>query len=587
MTDTSICELFARTAAIAPEAVAVRTPDRSVELTWAEYRARAHDVAAGLAALGVRRGDVVALMLTNRPEFHFCDAGAMLLGATAFSIYNTLGADTVQHVLGNAGARVVICERQFLPVLEQARASTAVEHLVCVDGAGAGTLSLDALLDGGDPAFDVAGAAAAVGPDDVLTLIYTSGTTGPPKGVELTHANMLAELRATAELLPVEHGDPVPSAFPMAHAAERWGSHYRGMAHGYEIVCVDDLRTLPQILNELRPPVWGSVPRVWEKLYAGLQAAFAAEPDEAKRQAVAWAIDTGLRRVRAEQAALDGRGDGPAAELLAEAAKADALVLRALRQRLGLDDLRWAIVGAAPTSLHILEFFAAIGIPLCELWGMSELSTIATLNPPGRAKLGTVGLPLPGVELRLAGDGEILVRGAIVMRGYRGEPEKTAEAIDADGWLHTGDVGTLDAQGYLRIVDRKKELIINAAGKNMSPANIEAAIKGADPLIAQAVAIGDGRAYNVALLTLDPEVCAAIADGAAPADVAASAAIRERLEQAVARANEGLARVEQIKRFEILPDVWEPGGEELTPTMKLKRKPIAARYETAITGLYA
>ena len=443
------------------------------------------------------------------------------------------------------------------------------------------------MIAGGAADFDFEAAWRAVRPDDVLTLIYTSGTTGQPKGVELTHANMLAELAATAELLPVQFGDAVPSAFPLAHAAERWGSHYRGMVHGYETVSVDDLRMLVPVLAELDPPVWGSVPRVWEKLYAALQAGFAAEEDPTRKQAVDWAIGVALRKVHADQEALAGRGDGPSQALLLEYAEADAAVLRTLRQKLGLDGMRWTIVGAAPTPRHVLEFFMGLGVPLCELWGMSELSTIATLNPPGRAKLGTVGLPLPGVELKLADDGEVLVRGPIVMRGYRGDPETTAEAIDTEGWLHTGDVGTLDADGYLTIVDRKKELIINASGKNMSPANIEAALKGADPLIGAAVAVGDGRPYNVALIVLDPELCAAMFPGRSPQDLAVDDGVRERIAGGVERANEGLARVEQIKRFTVLPDVWEPGGDVLTPTMKLKRRPIADRYAAEIEDLYA
>jgi long-subunit acyl-CoA synthetase (AMP-forming) len=256
-----------------------------------------------------------------------------------------------------------------------------------------------------------------------------------------------------------------------------------------------------------------------------------------------------------------------------------------------LDRVRWAIVGAAPTPRHVLEFFVAIGIPLCELWGMSELTTVATVNPPGRAKLGTVGPALPGIELRLADDGEVLVRGAIVMRGYRHDPGKTVEALDPDGWLHTGDIGTLDEDGYLSIVDRKKELIINAAGKNMSPANIESTIKGASPLIAHVAAIGDRRPYNVALIVLDPETCTPWAQasglaGAPLAAIAKSPEIRRELEAAVAAANETLARVEQIKRFVIMGDVWEAGTDELTPTLKLKRRNIAERYRAEIAALY-
>jgi long-subunit acyl-CoA synthetase (AMP-forming) len=345
------------------------------------------------------------------------------------------------------------------------------------------------------------------------------------------------------------------------------------------------------VLSELRPTVWGSVPRVYEKLHAGLQAAFAAEPDEQRRLAVKRAIDIGMRVVRAEQAEARGEGPGPDEQLRVGLSGADELILSKLRARIGLDRVRWSVVGAAPTPIHILEFFAAIGLPLRELWGMSELSTVATVNPPRRIRFGTVGPPLPGVELRIADDGEVLVRSASVMRGYHGEPEKTDEAIDADGWLHTGDLGAFDDAGYLRIVDRKKELIINAAGKNMSPANIEAAIKGASPLIGQVVAIGDGRPYNVALIVLDPEVCAAYGaangiDDASTAALATDEGLRSEIARAIGRANQSLARVEQIKRFAVLGDVWEPGGGQLTPTMKLQRRPIAEHYAAEINALY-
>jgi long-subunit acyl-CoA synthetase (AMP-forming) len=304
-----------------------------------------------------------------------------------------------------------------------------------------------------------------------------------------------------------------------------------------------------------------------------------------------WAVTTGIRKVRAEQAAINGEGPGPDDTLLAEYAKADELVLSKIRQQIGLGDVRWSVSGAAPTSVDVLEFFGAIGLPICELWGMSELSCCATVNPPGRIRIGTVGPALPGVELSIADDGELLCRGPLVMRGYRNESEKTAETIDADGWLHTGDVATTDDDGYVRIVDRKKELIINSAGKNMSPANIESRLKSASPLIGQAVAIGDRRPYNVALIVLDPDGCAAYAAKAGLADTSPAALCRNdgivsAVTAAVEAANAGLSRVEQIKTFKILPVDWLPGGDELTPTMKLKRKPISEKYAAEIEALY-
>jgi len=582
---SSMCEAFQRTAAADPDAVALRTVGGAQEITWREYADRVRRIAGGLAALGLRRGDTVALMMVNRPEFHLCDTAVLHLGATPFSVYNTLSPDQIAYLFSNAENRVVICEEQF------AERVAGVEHVVCVDGKPEGTITLSELEEMGDPDFDFEAAWRAVGPDDVLTLIYTSGTTGPPKGVETTHGNMLAQLRATAGMLPVRQGDRIPSYLPSAHVADRWLSHYQGMALGLQVTCVPDPRAVAAALPDVRPTVWGAVPRVWEKIMAALQSRFDQEPDPQRKQGIQWAIDVGRRKVQAEQAAIAGTGPGPDDALLAEYAKADEAVLSKIRQQLGLDQVRWSIAGAAPTPVEVLEFFGAIGLPISEVWGMSELSCLGTINPPDRNKIGTVGVAVPGLELRAAEDGELLCRGPLVMRGYRKDPEKTAEAIDSDGWLHTGDVVEIDDEGYVKIVDRKKELIINAAGKNMSPANIESKLKSSSPLIGQAVAIGDRRPYNTALIVLDPDACAAWAAQHALGDSSAATLAKDEGVQAavaegVARANEQLARVEQIKSFTVLPVDWEPGGDELTPTMKLKRKPIAEKYAADIEALY-
>ncbi len=587
----SLCEAFQRTAAATPRAVALRTMGGGVEVMWEEYAARVPRIAAGLAALGLGRGDTVALMMINRPEFNLCDTASMHLGATPFSIYNTSAPEQIGYLLENAANRVVICESQFVEAIHEARRGSAVEHVICVDGAPEGTVSLADLETRPQNGFDFESAWRAVTPDDIATLIYTSGTTGPPKGVELTHANLIAELNATTAMLPAKAGDRTISYLPAAHIADRWGSHYSSICLGVEVTCIDDPRAIGAALTECRPTVWGAVPRIWEKMKAGLEVAIGSNSDVAAKEATLAAIETGRRKVRAEQDAAHGRGSGPTHELLDEFARHDELVLAKLRALVGIDQLNWAVSGAAPTPVEVLEFFGAIGLPVAELWGMSELSCCATVNPPDRIKLGTVGTALPGVELALADDGELLCRGEIVMRGYRGEPDKTAEAIDADGFMHTGDIAEIDDEGYVTIVDRKKELIINAAGKNMSPANIEARLKSSSPLIGQAIAIGDRRPYNVALVVLDPDACSAhaaehgLADASAAA-LAADPAVREAVAAGVERANAQLSRVEQIKRFEILPSDWEPGGDELTPTMKLKRKPIAEKYEERITALY-
>ncbi|HEX3605939.1 MAG TPA: AMP-binding protein [Candidatus Dormibacteraeota bacterium] len=588
----SLCEAFQRTAAAHPDTVALRSLGGATRITWGEYAARVRRIAGGLHGLGVRHGDTVSLMMSNRPEFNVCDTATMHLGAAPFSVYNTLPAEQIVHLFRNAGNRVAICEAQYVERVRTAAAGSAVEHIVCVDGAPDGTLALER-LEADDPGdLDLEAAWRRVEPSDLLTLIYTSGTTGPPKGVELTHANMLAQLRATSALLPVVPGDCSISYLPSAHIADRWASHYTGMAMGVEVTSCPDPRAVAAALPEVRPTIWGAVPRVWERLYAALEAGLATTPDEERRRAMRWALDTGVRRVRAEQAELAGEGPGPDAGLLAESSRADELVLEPLRRRLGLDRARWLVSGAAPIAAELLEYFGALGLPILELWGMSEISCCGTVNPPGRARIGTVGVALEGIEVTTAEDGELLVRGGMVMRGYRNEPEKTAEAIDSEGWLHTGDIATIDGSGYIRIVDRKKELIINAAGKNMSPANIESTLKTASPLIGQAVCIGDRRPYNTALLVLDPDGAAAWAqargrDGASLTDLAADAEVRAALEAAVEAANQRLARVEQIKRFAVLPENWEPGGDELTPTMKLKRRPIAEKYAAAIEALYA
>ena len=563
----TMAEAFQITVADDGDKVALRTKDDSFSITWAEYGERVERLAAGLAGLGVKRGDTVGLMLVNRPDFHLFDAAAMHLGATSFSIYNTYTPEQIEYLVGDAEPKVLVTEQAFL---ERVREAGGVEHLVSVDG---GAMTVDEVAAAGSEDFDFERSWRAVEPNDLLTLIYTSGTTGPPKGVQLTHDNMLSTIRSYDRLIGFPRGGRIVSYLPMAHVAERNVSQYMPMACGFSVTCCPDPRQVVAYLPEVRPNWFFAVPRIWEKLKAGLEAMIAGEQDEQRRDALKWALDVGLRKVAAEQSE-----EGVPDELAAEYAKADEAVLSKLRAQLGLDDLEACNVGAAPTPREVIEFYHALGIPLAELWGMSETTGAGTCNPPDRIKIGTVGPPAPDVEIKLGEDGEVLLRGPVVTPGYRNQPEKTSEAIDADGWLHTGDVGEFDDDGYLKIVDRKKELIINAAGKNMSPANIEAEIKSSSPLIGQAVAIGDGRPYNVALIVLDPDLKPAYdTPEKIEAEVAAG----------VERANEKLSRVEQIKTYKVLDEEWQPGGEELTPTMKLKRKPIAEKYAAEIDALYA
>jgi len=582
----TMCEAFQATAARYPREVALRTPGGAVTITWDAYVGRIRRIAAGLAGLGVSRGDAVALMMTNRPDFHLVDTAAFHLGAIPFSVYNTFTPEQIAQVMGNAGNRVVVCEEQFARQLPEVTSGTAVEHVVCVDGHPAGTVTLEEMAVGGDPGFGFEACWRAVQPDDVLTLIYTSGTTGPPKGVEITHAQMLAQIAATEALLPGGVGDRLVSYLPMAHIAERGVSHYRAMVGGAQVTSLADAKDLPAALADARPTILFGVPRVWEKLKAGIDALTAFEPDEARRQAVREAFQVAHEYADAVQA-----GQVPA-ELAEAYQRADERVLSAIRQLLGLDQVRIALSGAAPISPEILTFMLALGIPVVELWGMSECSGAGTVNPPDAIRIGTVGKAIPGVQLTVADDGELLLRGPIIMKGYRNDPARTAEAIDPDGWLHSGDLAAIDDDGYVTITGRKKELIINAAGKNMSPAAIEGAVLAASLLIAQVAAVGDRRPYIVALIALDPDAAAAfaarhgIADPA-PSVLAGHPAIRAVVSAAVDTANTKLSRVEQIKRFAIVPGYWEPGGDEITPTMKLKRHAVTAKYADVIESLYA
>ena len=585
----TVAAAFQVTAAAYPDANALRTKDDELSFSWGEYAERVRAVAAGLAALGVGRGDTVGIMLTNRPEFHFVDTAAIHLGATPFSVYNTLAPEQVEHLVADAGNRVVFTEGAFLETVLAVRdAVDSLEHVVVVDGeASGGAINLAELEAMSDPDFDFEAAWRAVEPSDLATLIYTSGTTGPPKGVQLTHANVMAAFNSFDEILRLGSESRLLSWLPMAHIAERNATHYAPIVFGAGTTCCPDPRQVVAYLTEVRPHWFFAVPRVWEKLKAAMEIGIAADPDPERQQAVEWALGVGRRKVAIEQA-----GEEVPADLAPEHARAEERVLGELRQRVGLDQLLIANVGAAPTPRETIEFFLAMGVPLAELWGLSETTGVGTCNLPGAIRLGTVGPAAPGVELKLAEDGEVLIRGGTVMAGYRNAPEKTAETIDSEGWLHTGDVGELDPDGYLRIIDRKKELIINAAGKNMSPANIEARIKAASPLIGQVCAVGDNRPYNVALIVLDPDVAPAFAqqrgiDNGSLADLAAEPAIRAEIEAAVERANAGLSRVEQVKRFELLGTEWGPGGDELTPTMKLKRRPIERKYEAEIETLYA
>ncbi|HEV2074664.1 MAG TPA: long-chain fatty acid--CoA ligase [Thermoleophilaceae bacterium] len=590
--ESTVCGAFQATAEDHADRTALRTKGDDFSITWSEYADRVRAAAGGLAGLGLGQGETMAIMLTNRPEFHVADTAAMHLGAIPFSVYNTYSPEQIEYLISDSESRIFVTERAFLDrVLEVGKRCDSLAHVVVVDGdgggaEGSGTLSLAELPEQADAGFDFDSAWRAVGPDDLLTLIYTSGTTGPPKGVEVMHRNFMAAAKSFDQIIRFPDGSRVVSYLPMAHIAERACSHYLPMAFGFETTCCPDPREIAGYLPEVRPNWFFSVPRIWEKVKAALEAGMAGEEDEQKKQATSWALDVGRRKVRAEQA-----GEEVPEDLRAEYEKADQMVLSKIRERVGLDQAQSVNFGAAPTPPEVIEFFHSIGIPLGELWGLSETCGAGTCNRPEHVKIGTVGPPSPGVEIRLADDGEVLLKSDVVMRGYRNMPDKTAETIDEDGWLHTGDIGEFDEDGFLKIVDRKKELIINAAGKNMSPANIEAKAKASSPLIGQVAAIGDRRSYVTALVTLDPDAAPGFARQHGLTDdsfesLSQEQAVIDEVQRGIDRANEDLARVEQIKRFKILPTDWEPGGDELTPTMKLKRKPIAEKYADEIEELY-
>lgn len=576
---------FQQTVTVRPDAVAIRTLGGRRQLTWAEYGRRVEAIAGGLAALGVSRGDTVGIMLTNRPEFHLADTAALHLGAVPFSIYNTSSPEQIEYLFGNAENRVVVTEQVFLPVITAA--NSGVETIVLVDGGGGDTISLDEVERLSPPeGFDYTASWQAVEPEDLATLIYTSGTTGPPKGVEITHRNIIAELASLADIVDAGFDDRAMSYLPAAHIADRVSSHAANMVRGMQLTTVPDPREIAAALPDVRPTFFFGVPRVWQKIRAGIEAKLGEETSPVKKALAGWALAMGNK---AAEARLAGRDLGILDKVQHDLA--DKLVLHKVRAALGLDEVAFAGSGAAAIPVEVLKFFLGLGIPVLEVWGMSETTGVSTMTTPDDLKIGSVGKPIRGIEVKLAEDGELLVRGPVVMNGYRKQPDKTAETIDPDGWLATGDIATIDADGHVTIVDRKKELIINEAGKNMSPTNIENTMKAASSLISQVVAIGDGKPYVSALVVLDPEAVDAFArrhdlQQSDLAGLSSHPQVVEEITRAIRAGNGKLSRVEQVKRFTVVPTAWEPGGDELTPTMKLRRNPIATKYATEIVGLY-
>jgi len=555
--------------------------------TWAEYADRACRLAGALRELGVVQGERIVLMMRNRPEFHVADVAALLVGATPVSIYNSSAPEQIAYLAQHCGAVAGIVEdadflERVLKVRDELPLLGRLALVEPTDPTPSDVLDFEELCRA-DP-IDLDAGAATARPDDLATIIYTSGTTGPPKGVMLDHDNIIWTVESLRRsFAPVDpHGFRMVSYLPMAHIAERMNSHYQALSFVYEITTCPEPSLLTEYLPETRPNLFFAVPRVWEKMHAGILAVAAQDPAQSA------ALDAALAVGRQAQASR-ARGE-PLPSALADEHATHEPTLAFVRGLLGLDDVVAALSGAAPINQEVLLFFRSLGIELSEIYGLSE-STGPMTWAAWRVKLGTVGPEIPGCTVRLGDDGEVLARGGNVFRGYLNDPTKTEEAVDAEGWLHSGDIGQFDEDGYLRIVDRKKELIITAGGKNISPANLETALKTA-PIIGQACVIGDGRPFISALLVLDPEVApawAAAHDLAAttPAELARDPQVVAEVAREVAAANQHFSHVEQIKQFTVLGDEWPADSEELTPTMKLKRRGIHAKYADEIEAMYA
>ena len=558
------------------------------EWTYGDYAERAAQVAAGLRALGVARGDHVVLMMRNIPEFHVVDMAAYMIGATPISIYNSSSPEQVEYLVNHSEAVFAIVEdmgflERFLKVRDQLGGLRGIVVLKDPDGlAPDDVLGHDALHAHGS--LDLAEAASHVEPDDLATMIYTSGTTGPPKGVMLTHRNICWTVESLRRALPFDDyvGKRIISYLPMAHIAERMTSHYAGAFLGYEVTSCPDPTGIAPYLGHVKPHFMFGVPRVYEKVYAGVNAVLAADPEKSQKFAEALA---------AAEPIVEAMDWGTATEeQIATYQFLDEVAFKQVRELLGVDELVCAVTGAAPLPAEILTWFRCIGVPLSEIYGMSESSGPMTWTAT-RIKAGTVGPAVPGLEVKLAPDGEIICRGGNVFGGYFKAPDKTAEALDADGWLHSGDIGEVDEDGYFRIVDRKKELIITAGGKNISPANLEAALKTI-PLVGQACAIGDQRPFVSALVVLDPDVAPAWAQAngiefTSLADLAEHPEVIAEIDRGVTEVMGQFNNAERVKKVKVLGEEWLPDSDLLTPTSKLKRRGIHAAYAEQIESLYA
>jgi long-chain acyl-CoA synthetase len=545
-------------------------------------------IGKGLIALGVEAGDRVAILSNTRAEWTLADFGAICAGAVVVPVYQTNSPEECEYVLDHSGASVLFCEDEAqLEKLAEIRAALpGLKHVLRFVGAGDGAMTLDELRAAGAEISDadLDARVAAITSDDVATIVYTSGTTGPPKGCMLTHGNLVSDIDGIHQRLTITPEDDVLYVFlPLAHVLTRIVQLFAIDAGGEMAYWRRDPKKIVEDVQIIKPTYLPSVPRIFEKIHTAATAK-AEAAGGIKAKLFHWAVGVGR-----EVAQREDRGGHPGLILKGQHALADKLVLHKIRDLFG-GRVKLALSGAAPIDTEILEFFHAAGVWVLEGYGMTETCAVETLNTIEEHKFGTVGKPLPVCEVKIADDGEVLMRGPNIFKGYYDNEKATAETLSADGWMHSGDLGELDADGYLSITGRKKDLIITSSGKNISPSNIENALK-LSRWISQAVVFGDRRPYLTALLTIDPDEAEALAEkvGAAskdPADLANDPAVREELQAAVDEANAKFARIEQVKKFTVLERDLSQADEELTPTLKVKRNVVYQRYAVEFTRLY-
>jgi long-chain acyl-CoA synthetase len=560
-------------------------------ISWAQTWEQTQRVAAALMDLGVEKGDPVAIMAVNRTAHTLADYGVMTAAAVPMSIYNTLAQDQVAFIAGESRPVVVILEdRDRYQRWEKALADVdSIRHVVMLADADSvddpRVMTWDDLLARGDDTSGVEERMDRITPDLPATYLYTSGTTGNPKGVVLTHHNVMFEAVSTLDNAGLKGPQRTVSYLPLAHIAERVLATYAPPFLGSHVHAIPDPAGLLGALGEVHPTAFFGVPRVWEKIKTGISAKLAEDPNPDNQELVKNAMAAGLAWTQAHE-----YGNAMTPEVEEAYAKADEAILGFLRLLLGLDQVEWAASAAAPMPLEVAKFMGGLGLRVYDVYGMTETTGAFTSNGPEHFKLGTVGVPNPGIEVRLDEDGEILCRGPVNTPGYHLQEQATRALIDDDGWIHTGDIGTVDEDGFYSIIDRKKELIITSAGKNIAPSNIENYLKES-PIVGHAMALGDGQSYVVAILTLDGEIAPLVAakmgvEFTDLADLSTKPQIRAMAQAAVDAANERLSRPEQVKAWELLPDEWTAESEELTPTLKLKRRVVRTKYADVVDALY-